>query len=802
MGCSSSKALQPETASKDAAKTLLTSSSGAKEKASKHRVVFRIIGAELTRSFDTFGKMDPFVVAEHTNLGGHTYEFARTRADWGSHMKPKWVHTCRGIDTESSDTIKFSVYEKNIGRNATFCGEASAPVSTLLRDNLEVSAERAQTITLTLRKKDEETGRIFVQAGLSLHSETHDNVTRVSATLFEVPVKRMQSTKSYFNLKLKDVSTGSLSSQFFVGKDLSSANEELKFYEQKRKLEAAGCGTFEYLFHFMLRCEGVTECPVVGENVPRQMLVFEDIKASLPRDSKSEEPSSYRMLKFKLGQKGLPKMPSSTSRIQTLRQNLLDGFMSTQGDSFRVQAFEGQPAALESVDPLLDVGGSQAASEGLRKKARSMMLWRMPASDVFMHFLDMHTKTSSAGSRGYSSPGGEATTPRTPRATPLASVLSASEVAELTLSEIACKLVRLALACRAAPAPQDWNGSHLAIAFDAGCELIRGEDYDGSVAIVKTMDWLRSEITTQEAYQALAPCERRERAALWRQYTVSVHRLAWEATRSYWHRFGNSAAWKEVHLIVYDFDSMTANEYIGQACFQLQEMTESGSNGEVTLPLLDRKGVQVKGKNGQDANITCSVSWKLLPAGARLRGFWQICILSAANLPACDPLNGLSDPGVSLLAVSEDGEQRFLQSTAIIPRDLNPTWGEVFDLPLAASGSNHLAAALDQAAPGLGSHSSFNKLLPTAAAEASSSQEASAETAFSAWMNRLAEVKYCRREVGTSPSSMSPVAPVASIPITDSTDDGPRVVPISTLEREGAEDVTDPAWGIFSTCRM
>eukprot|EP00913_Durusdinium_trenchii_P011216 g10533.t1 len=72
------------------ARTLLTSPSKEKivtedekkalEGALNHRrLQIWVLRAELLRSFESFGKMDPFVVVEHVTSSGHVWEFARTR---------------------------------------------------------------------------------------------------------------------------------------------------------------------------------------------------------------------------------------------------------------------------------------------------------------------------------------------------------------------------------------------------------------------------------------------------------------------------------------------------------------------------------------------------------------------------------------------------------------------------------------------------------------------------------------------------------------------------------------------------
>ncbi|CAJ1374614.1 unnamed protein product [Effrenium voratum] len=130
------------------ARTLLTSASQEKLPTEDHkkaldrallqqRLQIWVLRGELVRSFETFGKMDPFVVVEHLPKSGPAWEFARTRTDWGGHMKPSFNYLCRSIEVDGEDVIRFKILEKNFGElgTPTFCGEASASVRTMLGSN-------------------------------------------------------------------------------------------------------------------------------------------------------------------------------------------------------------------------------------------------------------------------------------------------------------------------------------------------------------------------------------------------------------------------------------------------------------------------------------------------------------------------------------------------------------------------------------------------------------------------------------------------------------------------------------------
>jgi len=703
-------------------------------------VVIRVARADLSRSFDHFGRMDPFAVVEQVGEDGTAREISRTGTDWGAHMNPIWDHTCRGVlygSSNSGDKLRFRVLEKNFGDlgKPTFCGEACVDISTLVEGINAGKRTWGAPQLETLWKNGEATGTLTLQAGINVES---CSLTSVDAALFEEPAKRIGvsgGTAPFFHLNLRDVGAGS-SRDRWIGKDLSRAADEITFYEQMRKLSQQLGSGFEPLLEFMIDYKGVAECAVESESKSasrKQLLVMQNLRAGY---------DSFRMLDIKIGQKTADAGWQGKSRFAALRQSIVDGLTTSQSQGFRLEGFDGQPPALLSADPLLDL--RRDGGESIRKKAFRVMLQRMTAPEMFMHFLDVHQSPADPGD------------------SEVATVLSPTEVAEQGLGEMVCQLACLAIACRKAPAPQKWLGSSVALCFDAGT-LPSRKGFAGKhseAARVKIFDWGRSELNTPEHHASLPPEERRDRANFWRNYVGGVDRLAWEAARAYWHRFGNTAEWSEVHVAVTDFDSMSPDEFIGMVSLRLAE-------GEATVPLVDKKGAPVKGRGGQPSTLTYSMAFRKFPEGARLRGVWRISILRAANLPACDPLQSTSDPFVSLTALSADKLRGFQQQSAVIQRDLNPQWDETFELPLARGGlleetlelaAHGLSGAPDGgAAPAMQPLSAFFPLLKEGASSPA------VEQALKLWTARLAECAHRpsiekKRDVTTAPVQIQPTA--------------------------------------------
>merc|ERR1712079_59746 len=157
---------------------------------------------------------------------------------------------------------------------------------------------------------------------------------------------------------------------------------------------------------------------------------------------------------------------------------------------------------------------------------------------------------------------------------------------------------------------------------------------------------------------------------------------------SYRHRFGNTTEWAEAQVTVYDFDSLTSNDYLGRIVVPL---TTSSVTTGVTVPLLDTRSKPVRAK-GQSATITYSLDWREFPSNSRLKGCWRIRIANAQNLQASDYMTQSSDPLVSVDAMA--GDLRFEQNSSIVARNMNPEWNETFEVPIAAAGRDLLQEAL------------------------------------------------------------------------------------------------------------
>lgn len=646
-------------------------------------IAIKVIKADLFKSVDSVGLMDPFATVEFLPSGSDEkkVEIGRTRSAWQANLHPVWDHMCRGAiyrGPGSGDTLKLQVMEESFGGfgKPALCGVATAKLQDILCDVGEMSpgVKSSRVHELKLVKSGDHAGNIMVQAVLYLNVfhrintadlsglASEENMTLVDGDLFETPVKRLGvsgGTAPFFTLRLRAPKDGQ-SVTHWIGKDLSRATDEIAFYERRLSLTKAGSHGMDGLFSFMFDYAGVLECAEEGSapGAPKlQLLVLRNLRDGCRQ---------LRMLDIKVGDKTAVAGWQGKSWFSALKQNVLDGLTNSQAEGFRLEGFDNPPPVFSSMDPLIDFGGVKMHGKGLGKKARRIMMQRMPAAEMLAHFMDVHQE------------------PAPPESGSL--TLTRCEYAEMVMSEITYQLVSLAMACKSAAVPQKWIGSSVALGFDAGLLPSRDTPVQEILKSVRVQifDWGRSELNTLKQHTSLPAQEQADRLEYFRFYKGGITRLAWEAARFRWHNFGNAQGWSQLCISVYDFDSHSSNDLIGQASVQLQDCRET------TVPLQDEAGIEVVGKSGP-ATVSYSVTWCSLPSSSRLAGLWRVCLLRAENLVGKDGFKEqTSDPFAQLLARSSDGTYWSRHTSCVMPRNLNPEWRETFEFPVAReSGESH-----------------------------------------------------------------------------------------------------------------
>mmetsp|Transcript_70292 Transcript_70292/g.198349 ORF Transcript_70292/g.198349 Transcript_70292/m.198349 type:complete len:387 (-) Transcript_70292:39-1199(-) len=287
--------------------------------------------------------------------------------------------------------------------------------------------------------------------------------------------------------------------------------------------------------------------------------------------------------------------------------------------------------------------------------------------------------------------------------------MTAIEVAEITLHEVVKRLTSLACACRSVDVPQKWVGSSLGLSFDCARPRPRGavgEAAARQAVQVNLFDWGRSDFNTVRQHNELSQEDQHDRAYFWQNYIGGVDRLAWEVVRTYWHRFCNDGAWAPTfEVLVYDFDSITGDDFLGKQDLQLRP-----TGGPRTVELATTSGAL--GCVSRAAQLTYSVEHCTLPAGARLKESWRITMHKAVGLPIADEIARKSDPYLVVKATSADGRFCFRQRSSVKVGCLDPVWEETFDLAIAAAPSQ-LPELLRGAAGAVGHPRSSSSSLPS-----------------------------------------------------------------------------------------
>lgn len=642
--------------------------SSSHDKKDEMLLVLRVIKARMLRSFEMFGQMDPQATVHWTDVGQKAVEISKTRVDWNGHLNPKWEHTCRGRPfpgVGSGVSVEFKVFEADVIGAPTFCGSATCSVDELvtLPTGATVSSEPTvspiRELKLLLPKSGsdtEHTGSITVQAILvsktqmGTFSGTLSELTKVNTDMFETPVHRLQvsgGTAPFFNLYLKKPKEGQ-SRTHFIGKDLSHAADEINFYEEILRSGLQGNGDLGTLLGYVPEYAGVLTAAEAGTDQQRDLIVMRNLK---------DNQQAARMLDIKMGQRTGQAGWQGKSRTAAFRQALVDGITNTSGEGFRLEGFDSEPAALQSMDPLLDIGSGQ--SKKTKKKAHRLMLQRMQGSEMMMHYLDVHKELLC------------------PDDNMLQSTLAPSEYTELVLAETVKRLCHLALTCRKVPVPQKWIGSSVALGFDVGALPARSASTEEQVrrnTLVAIFDWGRSELNTLEKHILLSEADQMDRSEFWAYYVGGMDRLAWEAVRAYKHRYTISTSWADVIFVVHDFDSLTANDFLCKLRVTLEETPQTTK--DLVAPNGSKRG-----------RLTYSISWQAYPSGSRLKGAWQVKIFQATNIPASDGvvISTSSDPFIEVVAVSAGEAQGFRQVSEVKVRSLSPDFGgETFEIPIVA----------------------------------------------------------------------------------------------------------------------
>jgi len=517
-----------------------------------------------------------------------------------------------------------------------------------------------------------------------------DDFTRVNEDYFVSPVKRIGvsgGTAPFFALKLSEKGMeyfgskhdGAISEGYFIGKDLSRAEDELEFYERAITVAKGGDddddGGLSKLLEFTFEYAGIVTLPEMVDDSPvsRQLIVLRNLF-----DSKQK----LRLLDFKIGEKTAAANWRGKSRLRAFKQSFVDGMTNSTREGFRLEGFDGKPEVITSMDPLLDLKlkKSKESTSTTAQKAMRMALQKMSGGQVLMYYLDLHEVPSNKSQIQFkcTKEDGYETDPYTD-----------SEVTEIVLRQTLCELVKLYATCRSTTVPQKWLGSSVALGYDGNYFPSRSDENEEKIregVIVNIFDWGRSELLTKIAYDKLSIDEKKDRALYWGYYVNGLKHLSYNAADRYYDQFSNSHDWKEVTVRVLDYDSNSADDFIGEVTIPLLNQTTRYSE-EFVLRNMGKSMLRDGSAGGKRGSIKIDISWWEAPKTcSHLRGSWRVKIDSASKLKAMDITT--SDPYCLIIAKSSSYE--FEQMTSVKIQTLNPVWEETFELPVVSSSSKLL----------------------------------------------------------------------------------------------------------------
>lgn len=535
-------------------------------------------------------------------------------------------------------------------------------------------------------------------------------IQAVDASWFESPAQRLThsgGTAPFFLLKLTDEGLQGVRSRnspsfkhrdidedYWIGKDLSHAADEKDFYLNVLKIRngygdgsgsrdlTEGIGLVEgFMFDYL----GVlrTKTSDGGEETA-DLLVMRNMRNNF---------ETFRMLDLKIGEKTAQAGWKGKSRLRAMKHHFMDGLSNSASEGYRLAGFNGCPEVFDSLEPLLDIStketmtnqnlvSGQRISSGWKTfwghtiddseyaQAKRFMLNSLDGTGVFRFFYDLHMDGIFD-----------------------MNIYLPIEVAEIVAHELSSQMIELASACQKVKIPQKWIGSSVAVCFDSGFYPNRdSETAEADIrakVLCKIFDWGRSELLTAEEYDAMTSSQKEDRDKYWQLYKSGIERLSYNATRFYYNQFTKTTMYSDITVQVYDFDSLSNDDYIGKAVIKLP----NPSDKDALEALAGSKTYKLEGLLTAIAKSTIDVSieWKDFPESSRLAGAWYVKIEKATNLPALDGLINSSDPFCMVKGNTTQSEgQHFNQRTCVIARNLNPEWNETIAVPVAREGDTLL----------------------------------------------------------------------------------------------------------------
>lgn len=471
---------------------------------------------------------------------------------------------------------------------------------------------------------------------------------RVSADLFETPLQALGAsggTAAFFRVRYREgewqigtVDGGAAvdSPDFWIGKDLARARDELDFYMAARKQRRVE--GWEAL-HWMTPCGGVVIAPTNLESGDDDTGEREILLLRNARDSYAK----CRMLDIKIGEVTAVGGWQGKGYFMAWTQKWLDGVTNSSGQGFRLEGFDNPPESMQSI-----LEHVQAEALVLKpEKIQRIVMQRQQAIEFLKFFTDLHTS-------------GLFTRPPVPDADELSERLSEVETEELVLLQCIEELAGLVAACRRMPVAQQWIGSSVMLAFDAELRPLRTELREaermpsgGAALIAKArvhiFDWGRSELNTAALNSSLWWETKQNREHYWGLYCTGIALLLYDCCLIYVRRFFRRQ--QAVAFSYWDRNIYTEDGMCGLSVQPLSTLPKHDNNAKPSTTPCTTALEAVSGKR-QKLKVTWSVAPLPLPEPTRLEHAWCVTVHRAMDAPKLD-IYSQSDGMINLQSFCE-----------------------------------------------------------------------------------------------------------------------------------------------------
>mmetsp|Transcript_99434 Transcript_99434/g.157322 ORF Transcript_99434/g.157322 Transcript_99434/m.157322 type:complete len:647 (+) Transcript_99434:159-2099(+) len=393
---------------------------------------------------------------------------------------------------------------------------------------------------------------------------------QVASELFEEPCEPVSTsggTAAFFHVRYRSgQEPPGHALNYFVGKDLSHASDEIEFYDCLR-VAVDKDGRYSNFAEMCMDCPGVSKliCKNPKDNTMqvRFLLLLENLWNGYDK---------MRLVDVKMGAETSVACWKGKSRLHAWKNARVDQRTNSLVEGFRLEGMECPPRAIRDRIEAVEIGtGNRMRSKIISgKAAKRFLLQRLRAHEFMASWCDVSSLGAGAEAHAHSA------------------VWSAIEQVG--------KLLRL---CVELPVPQQWIGSSIAMSLEVG-KICKNPNVR-----VKVFDWGRAELSSIEHHQSLNPEQRKDRLRFWRQYIRAVCRFYWELCRiaahrcccTSWTAFVFELRIEPVSIVRAALTGKTVSEVRGIGLFQMPTTGIKGGSASIVLPLVAPKGVATPSNN-------------------------------------------------------------------------------------------------------------------------------------------------------------------------------------------------------------